>query len=257
VYHIQAVDVPLYASKLRSDDVSSEALNKLHLYLHDARYTKDIYAHADVNSPLHSLYNAYIHTSCLEGIASNLQNSSDSHSAFLSSQVTLVQKAVAEHLSAMHQLGMTEFIADLDLFLAEIIVYSTPLTIPSSLPSLSHLPLHGCIPAEIKAVSPQAILPFPVKIPFVPSPPPPESPLGSEEIKAAVEAIEAVHNSVSVTSDDDEHLEGIDPTYQSPPPSPSITLTPSASSLPPTAREVAILNSVEAGLDRELDLPVD
>jgi hypothetical protein len=72
VYHIQAVDVPLYANKLRWDDASSEALNKLHFYLHDARYTKDIYAHANVDSPLHSLYNAYIHTSHLEAIASNL-----------------------------------------------------------------------------------------------------------------------------------------------------------------------------------------
>jgi hypothetical protein len=60
-----------------------------------------------------------------------------------------------------------------------------------------------------------------------------------------------------VTSDDNEHLEGIDPTYQSPPPSPSITSTPSASSLPPTAHEIAVLNSAEARLDRELDLPID
>jgi hypothetical protein len=115
VYHIQGVDVPLYASKLRSDDASSEALNKLHLYLHDARYTKDIYTHADVDSPLHSLYNVYIHTSHLKGITSNLWNSPDSHSSFLSFQSTLVQKTVAEHLlSAMHQLGMTEFVTDLD-----------------------------------------------------------------------------------------------------------------------------------------------
>jgi hypothetical protein len=132
VYHIQAVDIPLYANKLRSDDASSEALNQLCLYLHDARYTKDIYAHADVDSPLHSLYNAYIHTSRLEGLASNLRNSSNSHSAFLSSQITLVQRAVAEHLlSAMHQLGMTEFVANLDRFLAEMTIYSTPSTIPS------------------------------------------------------------------------------------------------------------------------------
>jgi hypothetical protein len=85
VYHIQAINITLYASKLRSNDASSEALNKLRLYLHDARYTKDIYAHANVDSPLHSLYNTYIHTSRLEGIASNLRNSPDSHSAFLSS----------------------------------------------------------------------------------------------------------------------------------------------------------------------------
>jgi hypothetical protein len=129
-------------------------------------------------------------------------------------------------------------------------VYSTPLTIPSSPPGLSCPPLHVRIPAEIEAVNPQAILPFPVKIPFIPSPPPPESPLGSEEIKAVVKAIKAVHHSVSVTSDDNEHLEGIDPTYQSPPPFPSVTSTPSASSLPPTAREIAALNSAEARLDR-------
>jgi hypothetical protein len=115
VYHIQAVDILLYASKLRSDNASSEALNKLHLYLHDAHYTKDIYVHTDIDSPLHSLYNAYIHTSHLEGIASNLRNSPDSHSMFLSSQITLIQKAVAEHMvSAMHQLRMTEFVTNLD-----------------------------------------------------------------------------------------------------------------------------------------------
>jgi hypothetical protein len=152
---------------------------------------------------------------------------------------------------------MTEFVANLDQFLAEITIYLTPLTIPSSPPGLSHPPLHVRIPAEIEAVSLQAILPFPVETPFVPSPPPPKSPLGSEEINAAVEAIEAVHNSVPVTSDDNEHLEGIDPAYQSPPPSLSVASTPSASSLPPTAREIVVLNSIEARLDRELDLPVD
>jgi hypothetical protein len=148
---------------------------------------------------------------------------------------------------------MTEFIAILDQFLAEMTIYSTPLTVPSSPSGLSCPPLYVRIPAEIEAVTPQAILPLLVETPFVPSPPPPESPLGSEEIKAAVDAIEAVHNSVSVTSDDDEHLEGIDPAYQSPPPSPSFVLTPSASSLPPTASKIAVLNSVEARLDRECD----
>jgi hypothetical protein len=157
----------------------------------------------------------------------------------------------------MHQLGMTEFVADLDRFLAEMTIYSTPLAVPSSPPGLSCPPLHVHIPAEIEVVSLQAVIPLPVEISFVPSPPPPESPLGSEEIKAAVEAIEAVHNLVSVTSDDDKHLEGIDPAYQSPPSSPSSALTPSASSLPPTASEISILNSVEARFNRERDLPVD
>jgi hypothetical protein len=136
-------------------------------------------------------------------------------------------------------------------------VYSTSLTIPSSPPGLSWPPLYVRIPAEIEAVSPQVILPFPVKIPFVPSPPPPESPLGSEEIKAAVDTIEAVHNSVSVTSDNKEHLENTDPTYQSPPSFPSLASTLSASSLPLNAREEAIMNSTEVRLNRELDLLVD
>jgi hypothetical protein len=76
IYHIQAVDVPLYASKLRTDDASPKDLQKLCVYLQDARYTKDIYAYADVKSPLHSLYNAYVHASCLGGITFNLRNSS-------------------------------------------------------------------------------------------------------------------------------------------------------------------------------------
>jgi hypothetical protein len=176
---------------------------------------------------------------------------------FLSSQITLIQKAIAEYLSAMHQLEMTEFVADLDRFLAELTIYSTLFTVPSSLPGLFRPPLYVHIPAEIEVVSPQAILPFLVEIPFVPSPPPLKSPLGCEKIKAAVEAIKAVHNSVSVTSDDDEHLEGIDPAYQSPSPSPSVASTASASSFPPTTCEIAILNLVEARLNRELDLPVD
>jgi hypothetical protein len=179
--------------------------------------------------------------------------------AFLSSQIALIHKAINEHLlSTIHQLRMTEFITDLDHFLAEMTLYSPPLTIPSSPPSLPCPPLHVHIPAEIEAVSPQATLPFPPKIPslFISSLPPP-SPLGSEEIKAAVDAIKAVHNLVSVTSDDEKHLENIDPAYQSPPSSPSLMLTPSASSLPLNAQEEAIMNSVEARLDRELDLPVD
>jgi hypothetical protein len=160
---------------------------------------------------------------------------------FLSSQITLVQKAVAEQLlSAMHQLGMAEFVADLDWFLVEMTVYSTPLTISSSPPGLSRPSLHVRIPAEIEAVSPQAILPFLVEISFVPSPPPPESPLGSEEIRAAIEAINAVHNSVSVTSDDDKHLESIDPVYHSSPPFPS-TASPRPLLHPPFFQPLARL----------------
>lgn len=247
---VVAVDVPPSALRMRTDSPTTDDLLKLRMYLQDARLCNPVFHHTDVDSPLYSTYLAFIHVSRLTSIASGLLPSADADIAFQVSQITATRVAVEQHLlTALFQLGMLEFIVDLDRFLAESTIYSTPLTIPSSPPGLPRPPLHLHV-AEVEAVSPEGTLPL-LRTPSASS-----SPLGTAEVDE-LDKMEAMFNSVSVHSDEEEHLENTDPAYHSPPPSPSIASTPSASSLPLNARETAVMNSAEARLDRELDLPVD
>jgi hypothetical protein len=133
---------------------------------------------------------------------------------------------------------MLEFITDLDRFLAEMTIYSSPLTIPtpSSPPGLPHLPLHLHIPTEVEAVFPKGTLPL-LQTPSTFS-----SPLGTAEINALDKA-EAMFHSVSVHSED-EHLKGMDPMYRTPPPSLPLS-SPSASFSPLNNDEVLALDIAE------------
>ena len=117
VHPVEAVDLPLYAHRLRNDFPSNTELDRVALYLRDSRMAIPIAAHLDMGSPLYTLYRTYLSVSNISNVVPGIIGRVPS--LFPTQLRTLQQTALADLGIAMYQLGMLEFLDDLDRYLRE------------------------------------------------------------------------------------------------------------------------------------------
>ena len=117
VHPVEAVDLPLYAHRLRNDFPSDTELDHVTLYLRDSRMAIPIAAHLDMGSPLYALYRTYLSVSNISNVVPGIIGRVPS--LFPTQLRTLQQTTQANLGIAMYQLGMLEFLDDLDCYLRE------------------------------------------------------------------------------------------------------------------------------------------
>ena len=112
---IHSVTIPLYAHTLRDDFPNACDIKKLSDYLRSPAFALSINSFLDIGSPLYALRRAYLKNSHLHLMSTNL---------FPSPQQTLLSHLLREVylevegslVMAMYQLGMLEFLEDIDRY---------------------------------------------------------------------------------------------------------------------------------------------
>ena len=117
VHPVEAVDLPLYTHRLRNDFPSDTELDRVALYLRDSRMAIPIAAHLDMGFPLYALYRTYLSVSNISNVVPRIIGCVPS--LFPTQLRTLQRTAQADLGIAIYQLGMLEFLDDLDRYLRE------------------------------------------------------------------------------------------------------------------------------------------
>jgi hypothetical protein len=121
---IQSVDIPLYANRLRDDFPSDADVQQITKYLRDKPFALPIDAFLDVGSPLYTLRQAFLQNSCLLPLLSGM-----SPLSFSRHGTTEIIHDVEESLIiTMYQLGMLEFLQDVDRYIRELAEVRPPLS---------------------------------------------------------------------------------------------------------------------------------
>ena len=136
---VEAVDLPQYAHRLRDNFPSDTELDRFALYLRDSRMAIPISAHLDLGSPLYALYRTYLSISNVSNVIPEMIGRVPSP---ITTQLRALQRtALADLGIAMYQLGMLEFLDDLDRFLREnTTATGTPVPLIGNFP---HSPTFG------------------------------------------------------------------------------------------------------------------
>ena len=133
---IHSVTIPLYAHTLRDDFPDARDIKKLSKYLHSLAFALSIDSFLDIGSPLYALRRAYLKNSHLHLMSTNLSPSSQQ--PLLSRLVRDVYLEVEGSLvMAMYQLGMLEFLEDINRYMLELSHRNSPDTSSSFVTALS------------------------------------------------------------------------------------------------------------------------
>ena len=114
-----SVTIPLYAHTLQDDFPDARDIKKLSEYLCSPAFALSIDSFLDIGSPLYTLRRAYLKNSHLRLMSTNLSPSP---------QQTLLSRLIREVyleiegslVMAMYQLGMLEFLEDIDKYMLEL-----------------------------------------------------------------------------------------------------------------------------------------
>ena len=136
---VKVVDLPQYAHRLRDDFPSDAELDRFALYLQDSRMAVPISTHLNMGSPLYALYQTYLSISNVSNVVPEMIGHVPSPTT---TQLRALQRtALADLGIAMYQLGMLEFLDDLDRYLQENAVATrTPVPL---IRNFSHSPTFG------------------------------------------------------------------------------------------------------------------
>ena len=116
---IHSVTIPLYTHTLRDDFPDTRDIKKLSEYLHSPTFALSIDSFLDIGFPLYALQHAYLTNSHLHLMSTNLSPSPQK--TLLSHLVWEVYLEVEGSLvMAMYQLGMLEFLEDIDRYMLEL-----------------------------------------------------------------------------------------------------------------------------------------
>ena len=128
--------IPLYAHTLRDDFPDSQDIKKLSNYLRSPAFALSIDSFLDIGSPLYALRRAYLKNSHLCLMSTNISPSP---------QQTVLSRLIRELyleiegslVMAMYQLGMLEFLEDIDRYMLELSRRNSPDSSSSFVTALS------------------------------------------------------------------------------------------------------------------------
>ena len=133
---IHSVTIPLYAHTLCDDFPNARDIKKLSDYLRSPTFALSIDSFLDIGSPLYTLQRAYLKNSHLHLMSTNLSPSPQQ--TLLSHLVQEVYLEVEGSLvMAMYQLGMLEFLEDIDRYMLELSRRNSPGSSSSFVTALS------------------------------------------------------------------------------------------------------------------------
>ena len=128
--------IPLYAHTLRDDFPDSQDIKKLSDYLRSPAFALSIDSFLDIGSPLYALRRAYLKNSHLCLMSTNI--SPFPQQTVLSRLIREVYLEIEGSLvMAMYQLGMLEFLEDIDRYMLELSHRNSPDSSPSFVTALS------------------------------------------------------------------------------------------------------------------------
>ena len=133
---IHSVTIPLYAHTLRDDFPDSQDIKKLSEYLRSPAFALSIDSFLDIGSLLYALRRAYLKNSHLRLMSTNISPSP---------QQTVLSRLIREVfleiegslVMAMYQLGMLEFLEDIDRYMLELSRRNSPDSSSSFVTALS------------------------------------------------------------------------------------------------------------------------
>ena len=117
-YPVVLVDVPIHGHCLVDQFLDQDGMTSMQESLRNPRLAIPIGAHLDLASPLYVLYNAYLQISRLNQVAHNLQNAG-TPPLIISTIRDIRHDALGDICVALHQLGMQDFLVDLNCFIRE------------------------------------------------------------------------------------------------------------------------------------------
>ena len=133
---IHSVTIPLYAHTLRDDFPDARDIKKLSDYLRSTAFALSIDSFLDIGSPLYTLRRAYLKNSHLRLMSTNISPSPQQ--TVLSCLVREVYLEIEGSLvMAMYQLGMVEFLEDIDRYMLELSRRNSPDSSASFVTALS------------------------------------------------------------------------------------------------------------------------
>ena len=133
---IHSVTIPLYAHTLRDDFPDSQDIKKLSEYLRSPAFALSIDSFLDIGSPLFALRRAYLKNSHLRLMSTNISPSPQQ--TVLSRLIREVYLEIEGSLvMAMYQLGMLEFLEDIDRYMLELSRRNSPDSSSSFVTALS------------------------------------------------------------------------------------------------------------------------
>ena len=133
---IHSVTIPLYAHTLRDDFPDSQDIKKLSDYLRSPAFALSIDSFLDIGSPLYALRRAYLKNSHLRLMSTNISPSLQQ--TVLSRLIREVYLEIEGSLvMAMYQLGMLEFLEDIDRYMLELSRRNSPDSSSSFVTALS------------------------------------------------------------------------------------------------------------------------
>ena len=122
---IHSVTIPLYTHTLRDDFPDTRDIKKLSNYLRSPAFALSINSFLDIDSPLYALRCAYLKNSHLRLMSTNLSPSPQQ--TVLSRLVREVYLEIEGSLvMAMYQLGMLEFLEEIDRYMLELSHRNSP-----------------------------------------------------------------------------------------------------------------------------------
>ena len=133
---IHSVTIPLYAHTLHDDFPDARDIKKLYDYLHSPTFALSIDSFLDIGSPLYALRRAYLKNSHLRLMSTNISPSPQQ--TVLSRLIQEVYLEIEGFLvMAMYQLGMLEFLEDIDRYMLELSRRNSPDSSSSFVTALS------------------------------------------------------------------------------------------------------------------------
>ena len=122
---IHSVTIPLYAHMLCDDFPDACDIKKLSVYLRSPAFALSIDSFLDIGSPLYALQRAYLKNSHLRLMSTNISPSPQQ--TILSRLIREVYLEIEGSLvMAMYQLGMLEFLEDIDRYMLELSHRNSP-----------------------------------------------------------------------------------------------------------------------------------
>ena len=132
---IFSVDVPTYAHRLWELPTQLD-LDLMLDRLKDSRLASTLNAHMDIGSPLYALYKIFLQVECLDALYT-ISTSIAQIDLWATLVCSIKDNLEGEILLILQQLGMPEFIADVECYLWEIV----PCVVHPPTPSASSSPL--------------------------------------------------------------------------------------------------------------------
>ena len=117
-YPVVSVDVPIHGHRLVDQFLDQDGMTSMQEDLRNPRLAILIGAHLDLASPLYALYKAYLQVSRLNQVAHDLQNAG-APPLIISTIRDVRHDALGDICVALHQLGMQDFLVDLNRFVRE------------------------------------------------------------------------------------------------------------------------------------------